>query len=150
MARTSAAADKPTGLRHSGEFSVAMERSIVAIVDDDPEILSLMASLLSTAGYRTELFASGKAFLHAAAASEADCLAVDIQLGDISGLELVQHLAVAGYRFPTIFMTGLDDETIHNQAIAFGCVAYLQKPFPANLLLQAISRATGNIAAPDR
>jgi CheY-like chemotaxis protein len=43
-----------------------------------------------------------------------------------------------------------DDETIHNQAKAFGCVAHLQKPFPANLLLQAITKATGNIAAPDR
>jgi FixJ family two-component response regulator len=81
---------------------MAMQRSVVAIVDDGPEILSAMASLLSTAGYRTELFASAGAFLHAAAASEARCLAVDIQPGDISGLELVHHLPEAGYRFPAI------------------------------------------------
>jgi FixJ family two-component response regulator len=129
---------------------MAKQRDVVAVVDDDPEIRSGMASLLSAAGYRTELFASGGAFLHAAAASEAGSLVVDIQLGDISGLEMGRHLAAAGCKVPIIFMTALDDETIHNQAIAFGCVAYLQKPIPPNLLFQAIIKATGIIAAPHR
>jgi FixJ family two-component response regulator len=109
-----------------------------------------MADLLSAAGYLTELFASAEAFLQTAATSEAGCAVVDIQLGDISGLEMGRQLAAAGHKFPIIFMTAIDDEKIHSQAIAFGCVAYLQKPFPANLLIQAIIKATGIIAAPDR
>jgi FixJ family two-component response regulator len=129
---------------------MAKQRDVVAVVDDDPKMRTGMASLLSAAGYRVELFASGEAFLHAAATSEAGCLVVDIQLGDISGLEMARHLEAAGCKVPIIFMTGLDDKTIRNRAIAFGCVAYLQKPFPAKLLFQAIIKATGNIAAPDR
>jgi FixJ family two-component response regulator len=134
----------------SGNDFMVIRRNIVAIVDDDPELRNGMAILLSAAGYLTELFASAEAFLQAAATSEAGCAVVDIQLGDISCLEMGRQLAVAGHKFPIIFMTGLDDETIHSQAIAFGCVAYLQKPFPANLLFQAIIKATGNIAASDR
>jgi FixJ family two-component response regulator len=129
---------------------MAMQRNVVAVVDDDPEPRNGIASVLSAAGYRTELFDSGEAFLRAAAKSEAGCLVVDIQLGDISGLEMGRQLVAAGYKFPIIFMTALDDETIHTQAMAFGCVGYLRKPFPADLLLQTIIKAIGNIAAPDR
>jgi len=150
IARASAGADKPPGLKHSGAFSMATQRYVVAVVDDDPETRNATASLLSAAGYRTELFASGEAFLDAAATSEANCLVVDIQLGDISGLEMARQLATAGRNFPIVFMTALDDETIHSQALAFGCVAYLPKPCPANLLFEAILKATGRIATLDR
>jgi FixJ family two-component response regulator len=51
------------------------------------------AFLLAAFGYCTELFDSGRAFLDAAATSQARCLVVDIQLGDISGLDMGRQLA---------------------------------------------------------
>jgi FixJ family two-component response regulator len=71
------------------------------------------------------------------------CLVVDIQLGDISGVELAHQLMADGFTFPIIFMTGLDDAIIQSQAVAAGCVAYLRKPFPANVLVDAIKKAVG-------
>src|SRR5258707_4853953 len=126
---------------------MAMRRNVVAIVDDDPGVRKAMVNLLSTSGYCTELFASGGAFLEAATTSEAACLVVDIQLGDISGMELGRQLAATGFKFPIIFMTALDDETIRSQTTALGCVAYLRKPFPADLLLEAIAKALRQIPA---
>jgi FixJ family two-component response regulator len=114
---------------------------VVGIVDDDPGMRKAIARLLSALGYRTELFSSGKAFLDAAPASEATCLVVDIQLGDISGLEMGHQLVLAGRKLPIIFMTACDDETIHSRAMESGCVAYLRKPFSADLLIEAISKA---------
>ena len=55
---------------------------------------------------------SATAFLTRAAPSQATCLVVDIQLGDISGVELARQLAVDGIKYPIIFMTALDDERI--------------------------------------
>jgi FixJ family two-component response regulator len=116
----------------------------VAIIDDDPGMRSSTASLLSAFGYGIETFGSGEEFLNAAATSAAICLVVDIKLGNISGLDLVRQLAAADFNLPVIFMTGCADETIRSQAMQLGCcVAYLKKPFPGNLLIEAIIRAAG-------
>jgi FixJ family two-component response regulator len=126
-----------------------MKRIIVAVVDDDLVMRQAMARLLSALGYCTELFASGEAFLDAATKSEASCLVVDIQLGDISGVELGRQLTANGFTFPIIFMTASDDETIRNGAMQLGCVSYLRKPFPADELIAAIVMAIGSVSAPD-
>jgi FixJ family two-component response regulator len=126
---------------------MATQCKVVAVVDNDPGMRKAMAILLSALGYCTELFSSGKAFLDAATASEAICLVVDIQLGDISGLEMARQLVASGFAFPIIFMTACDDEMIHGQAMKFGYVAYLRKPFSADFLVEAIVKAIGHIPA---
>jgi FixJ family two-component response regulator len=115
----------------------------VAVIDDDPEMRSAMASLLTAHGYRPETFDSAETFLTCASTSKATCLVVDIQLGDISGVELAHQLAADGFAYPIIFMTGLDDEVIRRQAVAAGGVAFLRKPFPAKMLFDAIKKAAG-------
>jgi FixJ family two-component response regulator len=68
------------------------EQKVVVVIDDDLGILASLELLLSSRGYHTELFASAEEFLSGAATLEAACLVVDIQLGEISGLELVRAL----------------------------------------------------------
>ena len=118
-------------------------QKIVAVVDDDPEMRAAMASLLSSYGYCAETFDSAETFLTCASTSKATCLVVDIQLGDISGVDLANQLVADGYSYPIIFMTGLDDELIRRQADAAGGVAFLHKPFPARMLFDAIEKALG-------
>jgi FixJ family two-component response regulator len=129
---------------------MAMQRTTVAVVDDDFLMRKATAILLSALGYCTELFASAEEFLDAAMRSEASCLVVDIQLGDISGVELGRQLTANGFKFPIIFMTASDDAAIRNSAMQLGCVAYLRKPFPADELIDAIVRAIGPVANPER
>ena len=116
-------------------------QKIVAVVDDDPEMRAAMASLLSSYGYRAETFDSAETFLTCASTSKATCLVVDIQLGDISGVELANQLVADGYSYPIIFMTGLEDELIRKQADAAGGVAFLHKQFPARMLFDDIEKA---------
>jgi FixJ family two-component response regulator len=122
---------------------MARQRNVVAIIDDDEMMRDSLERLLSTVGYRPELFASAEQFLLDASKSEASCLVVDINLGDISGVELAHELSASGFKFPIIFITGSGDEIIRRQAIEFGCIAYLQKPFPASQMIEAITKATG-------
>ena len=100
-------------------------------------------NLLSSFGYDTETFESAEAFLNATATSEATCLVVDVQLGDISGVELARQLTADGFEYPIIFMTALDDERVRSQAEAAGAIAYLNKPFGPKLLIDAIVKAIG-------
>jgi FixJ family two-component response regulator len=135
--------DEPSGRNGSGDFVTSFRKQTVAVVDDDPEMREATAALLSAFGYDTETFDSAEAFLIAVATSQASCLVTDIQLGDISGVELAHQLAAAGYKYPTIFMTALDDEWIKSRVAAAGGVALLTKPFPSNLLIEAIVKAIG-------
>lgn len=119
------------------------QKKTIAVVDDDPEMRSAMVSLLSALGYRTKTFDSAKTFLNCASTCEAICLVIDIQLGDISGIELACQLAADGFRFPIIFMTGRDDAIVRKKADAAGGIAFLRKPFSADLLVKAINKAIG-------
>ena len=118
-------------------------QKIIAVIDDDPEMRASMATLLSAYGYSLETFASAETFLTCASTCRAICLLVDVQLGDISGVELAHQLAVDGFKFPIIFMTGYRDAAIERQAFAAGGIAFLCKPFRATTLIDAIKKATG-------
>src|SRR5262249_35463402 len=106
-------------------------------------IRKALHGLLSRFGYTVYTYESAEAFLAVAPTSSASCLVVDIQLGDISGIELGRELATARLRFPIVFMTSLDDDNIQQQAVRLGCVAYLRKPFSADALIEAIVKAMG-------
>lgn len=84
---------------------------------------------------------SAETFLACVSTCQAKCLLVDIELGDLSGVELARQLAADGFKFPVIFMSGYDDAMVEIQAIAAGGIAFLHKPFPAEMLLDAIKMA---------
>jgi FixJ family two-component response regulator len=115
----------------------------IAVIDDDQDLSLAMERALSAYGYDVETFNSAEAFLICASTCRATCLLVDIQLGDISGVELAHQLAADGFKFPIIFMTGHRDACIEREAFAVGGVAFLYKPFPVTTLIEAIKNATG-------
>ena len=73
---------------------MATSAHTIAIVDDNADMRGMMRDLLSRLGFRCDLYGSGSEFLAAAPTSEADCLLVDIQLGDITGIELASLLQI--------------------------------------------------------
>jgi FixJ family two-component response regulator len=122
---------------------VSAAKKVIAVIDDDEVLLEALERLLGSHGYKTEPYGSAEAFIDAAMRSEATCLIVDVHLDDISGIELGRQLLAMGLAFPIIFMTGSDDRWVRIQAMEFGCIAYLQKPFPANEVIAAITKAIG-------
>jgi FixJ family two-component response regulator len=120
------------------------EQKPIAVVDDDPDILESVELLLSCSGYDTKLFASAEEVLCVVPILEAACLIVDIQLGGISGLELVRVLCASGFTLPVIFITGSQDELLRRQAMELGCAAFLLKPFTAERLIETVRKAIGS------
>ena len=112
----------------------------IGVVDDDASMLKGIERLLGAYGFATKVFASAEAFLDRNAAADVDCLLVDIHLGGMSGIELRHQLTASGCKLPVIFMTAFDDEATRMQAQSAGCIAFLHKPFTANLLIGAIER----------
>jgi FixJ family two-component response regulator len=110
-------------------------QKIVAVIDDDPEMRAALVMLLRSHGYSVETFDSAETFLTFASKSRATCLLVDIQLGDITGVELARQLTAEGFKFP--------DVAVERKAAAAGGIAFLRKPFPATTLMDAIKKAAG-------
>jgi FixJ family two-component response regulator len=119
---------------------MSSRRKLVVIVDDDPSMLKGVERLLTAKGFDTEVFLSAEAFLASPVRHDATCFLLDIHLGGMSGIELRRRLAASGCMVPVIFMTAFEDEATHREALAAGCIAYLNKPFPAHLLIGAIDR----------
>ena len=117
------------------------QQKIVAVVDDDPEMRVSIATLLGALGYRAETYDSAETFLVCASNCKASCLVIDINLGDITGVELAHQLSADGLKWPIIFMSGHDDAAIKSQASTLNPIAFLHKPFRANDLVDAIKKA---------
>jgi FixJ family two-component response regulator len=119
----------------------------VAVIDDDPSVRKALGRLLAVSGYRVELYASAGEFLAAAPDTMVDCLIIDCEIGEESGVDLANRLFDAGYRFPIVFMSGSGSGAIRKRATEFGCFAYLQKPFAQGELIDAIEAAAPQHAA---
>jgi FixJ family two-component response regulator len=62
---------------------MAVQPNVIAIIDDDPGIRDALECLLLALGHRTESYASAEEFVSATTVTEASCLLVDIQLGEV-------------------------------------------------------------------
>ena len=123
------------------EMLMQKRQTVVAIVDDDADMLRAAEDLLNAHGFASEGFLSAEEFVRRETANQVDCLLLDIQLGGMSGIELRHRLNVSCPRLPVIYMTSHDDELTRRKALEAGCNAYLRKPFPAKHLIEAIESA---------
>jgi FixJ family two-component response regulator len=115
--------------------------AIVAIVDDDPSAREGLQSLIESAGWRAETFASAQEFLARPGAEAPSCLVLDLQLPGLSGLDLQKRMAEVGLKVPVVFLTGHGNIPTSVQAMKAGAVEFLTKPFDEEELLQAIQEA---------
>ena len=114
----------------------------IAIIDNDPGIRKSLVRILSAMGYQTEQYDSPEALLASVDRSQACCLIVDVDLGSMSGLDLVRHPTVVALKRPIILNSAGDDPDLVSRALAAGCCAFLHKPYTATSLLGALIRAT--------
>jgi FixJ family two-component response regulator len=116
------------------------KRKVIAVIDDNLSVLGALGRLLETLGYDTELYASAEEFLDPAVTTAAKCLIIDIRLGKSCGIEFAKHLRNLGFNIPTIFMSADIDESVKRRAAEIGCVAFLVKPFNAEMLIEALAK----------
>jgi len=113
---------------------------VVAIVDDDAAMRRSIERLVQASGYATVAFASAEDFLASPSLDSAVVIFLDIHLGGMSGIKLRRHLSAAGSAISVVFITAHDDDATRAEAIATGCIDYLQKPFDAGRLIKALER----------
>lgn len=116
-------------------------RRRVAVVDDDQSVRKALRRLLRAADFEAEAYGSGTDFLDALAAAVPHCLVLDLQMPEMTGLEVQQRLAERGIRLPIVIITGHSEPYMEAKCLAAGAGAYLRKPLDEKVLLAAINGA---------
>lgn len=115
----------------------------VYLVDDEPAVTKGLRWLLGSVGVEAEAYDDPLAFL---AAIERDhglaCAVVDLRMPELSGLELLERLAVLRPELPVIFLSAHGDVGSAVRAMKLGAVDFLQKPFDPQTFLDCVARAT--------
>jgi FixJ family two-component response regulator len=119
---------------------------VVSIVDDDESIRSGTTSLVRSLGFVAHAFPSARAFLHSEQLAETSCLISDIQMPEMSGIQLQDVLHTRGHDIPIIFVTAFPDDRVRAQALNRGAICFLTKPFDGEALLGCLAAALKNNA----
>jgi FixJ family two-component response regulator len=126
--------------------AVIMQRSgYVAIVDDDASMREALARLLRVYGFNSRNYPSARTLLNALALARhsdtPDCPIVDVNMPDMTGIELQCELLKRSVRIPTIVITASHDKNIAARAVSLGAAAFFLKPVPRDALIAAINSA---------
>jgi FixJ family two-component response regulator len=121
--------------------SMLRETPVVFIVDDDVSVRESLELLIRSAGWLPETFESAQEFLSRPRAMVPNCLVLDINLPDLSGLDVQKLVGVERNDMPIIFVTGYGDVPTSVKAMKAGAVEFLTKPVSDEVLLSAIEQA---------
>jgi two-component system, OmpR family, response regulator ChvI len=128
---------------------------VIALVDDDRNILTSVSIALQSEGFVTRVYTDGATALKAFAENPPDLGVFDIKMPQMDGMELLRRLREFS-AMPVIFLTSKDDELDEALGLAMGADDYIAKPFSQRLLLARIRAllrrqelARGEPMAPD-
>jgi len=116
---------------------------VISVVDDDESLRRSVGNFLRSVGFRVETFASAEDFLSSARRENTGCLVLDVRMTGMSGLDLLRYLAAANVRIPAVVLTAHGDEEMRRRCLRAGAVAFLDKPFHGDALLDAVQTALG-------
>ena len=118
----------------------------ILVVDDDPEMLSMVRDFLVRAGFQVKAFGnSTEAFRYlnsgSADALSTELLLTDLRMPDLDGLDLMQQVRRLPHQFPVIVMTAFATVDSAVEGLRRGAFDYITKPFKLNELSLTIERA---------
>ena len=117
------------------------KKPVVAVGDDDEAVRLGLSSLIRSLGYAVTTFSSGRELLQSPHRGDISCLISDIQMPDMSGLELHARLLADDRPVPTILITGYPDDEARKRALDAGVLCYLKKPIVYDDLIACLQRA---------
>ena len=113
------------------------EISLIALVDDDRNIVSSVSLALESEGYRVNSYLDGVEALSGLKNMPADLAVIDIKMPRMDGMELLTKLREHS-SMPVIFLTSKDDELDEMLGLRMGADDYIKKPFSQKLLIERI------------
>lgn len=113
----------------------------IAVIDDDDSFRTATEWLIKAHGFTAAGYASAKSFLDEYSEQDIDCIISDINMPEMTGLELKQCLNNRNSRIPVVFVSAQTDPSLPARVAEHGAAALLQKPFHGQNLMDAVMLA---------
>ena len=110
---------------------------MIALVDDDRNILTSVSIALQAEGFVTRVYSDGPTALKALTDNPPELGVFDIKMPGMDGMELLRRVREFS-AIPVIFLTSKDDELDEALGLAMGADDYISKPFSQRLLIARI------------
>jgi two-component system, OmpR family, response regulator ChvI len=110
---------------------------MIAVVDDDQNILASVSLTLEAEGYGTVMYADGRSALDGLQSDPPDLAILDIKMPRMDGMETLRRLREKS-DVPVIFLTSKAEEIDELFALKMGADDFVRKPFSRRLLLERI------------
>jgi FixJ family two-component response regulator len=114
---------------------------MIVVVDDDISVRESIELLIQHQGWQPALFESAQEFLKRLPTVVPSCLILDVNLPDLSGLDIQQRISDEKSTTPIIFITGYGDIPTSVRAMKAGAAEFLTKPLDDEIMIQAIRDA---------
>lgn len=118
----------------------------ILIVDDDADVRELLNNRLRQQNYETAYAADAISAISVARRENPSLIILDLGLPAGEGYVVIERLkAIPSLGWvPIIVVSGRADETSRQRALAAGAKAYIEKPFGAETVLEAVERELGS------
>jgi two-component system response regulator FixJ len=120
---------------------MSSEPAIVHVIDDDEALRDSLTFLLRTADLEVMSHSSAAAFLDSLPLTGLTCIITDVRMPGLSGIDLLRRIRELGIEVPVIVITGHGDVPLAVEAMRFGAIDFLEKPFDDEILLQSVRAA---------
>jgi FixJ family two-component response regulator len=117
---------------------MSVQARAIAVIDDDPRVLESLANLLSSFGYSAQTYKSPEQFLESGTLSRTGCIISDVEMRQMSGLGLLQHLKNSNSTVPVIIITGKPSARSEAFYLENGAVGFFRKPVDGDALVELI------------
>ncbi|HET7441176.1 MAG TPA: response regulator [Terriglobales bacterium] len=119
----------------------AKPRATVLVVDDSPEMVRYLQSLLELESYRVETASNGlEALRRLTEGSEPDVVLLDLEMPYLDGLRTLKCLRTLRPKLKVIICSGVADPSKRQQATDLGVEVCLEKPVHHLYLTAALER----------
>lgn len=120
-------------------------RSVIAVVDDEESVRKAIVRFFKAEDIDATAFGSAREFLASLTHSRFDCVVLDLQMPDMTGLDLQRYLKMVrpDLALPVIIITAHDEPGVSERCLAAGVAAYLRKPVEGSALLAAVQTLVG-------
>ena len=119
-----------------------MRRHRVAVIDDDESVRTALVRLFRSVDFETFAFASARSFLSEFRDLTLDCVVLDLQMPEMTGLDLQRYLKMVypGLSLPVVMITAHDEPGTCESCLAAGVAAYMRKPVESTLLVEQVRK----------
>ncbi len=114
----------------------------VLIVDDEPEIVSLLQEFLTLKSYTVSTAGDGPEALRLVKAERPHVVLLDIRLPTMNGLETLRQIREIDREVAVIMVTGINEEATGQAALKLGARDYLTKPVDLRYLERCLWHLT--------